>query len=603
MQSSRLDPVTIVDQPPGTKLTSHVTRQTPVFFRPLLQIFSCLVLFFAAFLPRFFLAQRLDVVTDEVVYITGGKIYLPLLTHLPASLTSPLWVYNNEHPPLVKFLIGLSMRINTLSGQPLGDLLAARLPSIIMGTVLVVAVYWLGRAPFGHLVSFTAALCLAFSPWLAYFSALAYLDTTMMVLISIAYLLLWHALRRPWLYLVTGILLGLGVASKYPAAFIIPGMVAFLAYYFLALRPRLPQDQQPLTPWRWWGGAILLSFITFFAVDPTIWPNPYQRIANSFGFEWMHSMHGHSTFLAGSYASHMPHWAVLYIVIAKLSVFVTIPALLFVFVALVQLIRFHLHATTIHVSEATSLSFLCIWLFSTLFMFSLLNIVVGTHYDLPTTPAIVIAGSMGLTYLLRYRRGSFVLPSLPFVKNLPASPGEQRRWRQVSGKTGIQVVLLLCLTMLPHLIGLITVPAAEGYTSELFPGENASLQVAYPGYRDGLQWIAAHAQQRHPRVGLVALPYTLTDKGYGVSWYSYNKDLTSRFQIHEVHPNDTSFNEDYLIWPMHLVQRGYAIPADWDAQVIHLVTGGRTIYCYIVTHRPQTSGSHHPSQPQRGGYH
>src|SRR5581483_5766610 len=199
-----------------------------------------------ALIPRIVLATQLDMVTDEVVYILGGKLYLPLLAHL--SIGASGWMYNYEHPPFVKLLIGLVVLLNAALGHPLGELLAARIPSMLMGTLLVVAIYWLGRAPFGRVVALLAALCLAVSPWLVYFSALAYLDMTMTALITIAYLLTWHAIKRPWLYMVVALLVGLGCASKYTASLAIPSIVLFTAYYFFVIRPRLPQEQRPPFP-------------------------------------------------------------------------------------------------------------------------------------------------------------------------------------------------------------------------------------------------------------------------------------------------------------------------------------------------------------------
>src|SRR5206468_477162 len=86
--------------------------------------------------------------------------------------------------------------------------LIPRITSLLSGTALIMVIYWLGRAPFGRLVALLAALCLALSPWLVYFSALAYLDMTMTTLITIAYLVLWPAIRQPRLYLLSAMLLG-----------------------------------------------------------------------------------------------------------------------------------------------------------------------------------------------------------------------------------------------------------------------------------------------------------------------------------------------------------------------------------------------------------
>src|SRR5207237_6791014 len=158
-------------------------------------------LLIAALVPRIMLAHQLDLVTDEIIYIMGGKGYFPLLLHL--RFTSNLWLFNYEHPPIVKLLIGLTIFLNAHLGRLLSELFAARVPSILSGTILIVAIYWLGRAPFGRIVGLLAALCLALSPWLLYFSALAYLDMTMTALITIAYLILWPAIRQPRLYLLS----------------------------------------------------------------------------------------------------------------------------------------------------------------------------------------------------------------------------------------------------------------------------------------------------------------------------------------------------------------------------------------------------------------
>ena len=184
---------------------------------------------FAALLPRIILTFQLDMASDELVYIQAAKIYFPLLEHLKIGAKG--WSFNYEHPPLVKLFIGLALHLNTFLAHPLAELQAARIPSIIMGTVLVIAIYWLGMLLWDVML-LLAALCLAFSPWLAFFSAIAYLDIPMTTLITLAYLLIWYAPRPPVLYPLAATLLGLGAASKYPAVLIVPSMILFTAHYF-----------------------------------------------------------------------------------------------------------------------------------------------------------------------------------------------------------------------------------------------------------------------------------------------------------------------------------------------------------------------------------
>ncbi len=580
---TRLD-TTTGDNTPLIIETTQPTDTQSKQRQAIINVIILVGLILAALIPRIILALQLDMVTDEVVYILGGKIYLPLLRHL--SIGASGWMYNYEHPPFAKMLMGLALALNSVLGHPLGELFAARMPSIIMGTLLVVAVYLLGRAPFGRVVALVAAFSLAFSPWLVYFSALAYLDMTMTALVTIAFLLLWPAIRRPWLYLLVSLFVGLGVASKYTASLAIPGMVLFTAYYFFAIRPSMPIEQRPKVPWSWWIGAVIIAPLVFLAADPAIWPDPLSLLHHSFLFEWEHSINGHLTFIAGNYVTHVPHWAIVYIILNKMTAFVTIPAAFFAVFALVQLTRFHIRSMntksatgtmSVTPDDAASLSFLLIWLLSILGMFSLLNIVVGTHYHLPLAPSVALAGVSGLAILLRLVPGIFaktaLSPAKPQAEMLTSKPDRSR--------TAITIALLALLTVGPHLFGLLTVHAAEGYTSELFPDENNTLQVAYPGYRDALEWLTTNT--RGPAsVGLVALPGTLQSGGQGVSWFDYNKNFTPRFQLAEAHPQDKAYQYDYLIWPMHLVQRGYAMPPDWNAHVIHTVMGGKTIYCYIL---------------------
>ena len=542
-----------------------------------------------ALIPRIILATQLDMVTDEGTYIIGGKVYLPLVLHF--RIVSQRWGFNYEHPAFAKLLIGLAISLNTHLGNVFGELLVARMPSILCGTLLVLAIYWLGRAPFGRAAALLAALCLAVSPWLVFFSALAYLDMTMTALITIAYLLLWPAIRQPRLYLLSAALLGLGAASKYTAVLAVPGMILFTAYYFFAVRPGLPAQQRPAIPWRWWLGAILLSPVIFLLADPAIWSDPFNLLLRSFSFEWDHSVNGHLTFIAGQYSLHVSHWAVLYIVFAKMSVFVTIPAVCFALFALVQLIRFHLPKTKLDAGEVTSIAFLFIWLCSVLGMFSLLNIVVGTHYLLPIAPPVALAGAFAWVTLFRYRRGALfnltTTNTSPTLATQVVSPtGKDRPRLTISRRAAVVLALLTVFMVGPHLVGLTTVYAAEGYTSEAFNGENTVLQVAYPGYREAATWLVAHTHSIG-QVGLVAISGTLNPGYFGISWYTYNPKFT-KLNFKEVHPDDPAFPYDYLVWPMHLVQRGYTIPEPWRSHIVHVITGGNTTYCFIMAREPST---------------
>jgi hypothetical protein len=406
----------------------------------------------------------------------------------------------------------------------------------------------------------------------------------MTAFITIAYVLFWYAPQRPALYPLAAILVGLGAASKYPAVLAIPAMVLFTAYYFFLIRPRLPVEQRPKFPWGWWVSAIILSPLTFLAVDPAIWPSPYNLLNHSFRFEWEHSVGGHLIFMAGQYSMHAPHWAILYILLTKMSLFVTVSAALFACYALIQLVRFHLHAPGIQMSDVTSLSFILIWLIAVIGMFSLFTIVVGTHYELPAAPPVALAGAYGLAKFLGYRQRGYLF-SLPTSETVPKEAVQAQialplHKSKLNRRAVATVVLLTIVVAGPHLIGLVSIPDAEGYSSELFHGENTSLQVAYPGYRDALQWLEDHTHGR-ASVGVVTLALMATGVP-DTSWFSYNKNFSARYHIVAVYPGEPIPIYDYLIFPMNLIQRGMTIPAPWKYHIIHTVSGGNTTYCYIT---------------------
>lgn len=553
-------------------------RRSPI---TLVDIAILVGLAITALLPRILLALQLDMVTDEAVYIGAGKIDLPLLVHLKIGTSG--WGYNYEHPPLVKLLIGLFVSLNTILGHHLGELLAARLPSIIMGTLLVLAIYWLCYAPAGRVIALLAALSLALSPWLAFFSALAYLDTTMTTFITIAYLLFWHAPQRPALYPLAAVLLGLGAASKYTAVLVVPGMFLFTAYYFFLLRPRLLAEQRPRMPWGWWISAIIIAPLIFLIADPAIWPSPYNLLIHSFAFEWRHATRGHLTFIAGQANWHAPHWSIPFILFVKISSFITVPAAFFACYALIQLVRFHLHTSKIEIADVINLSFILIWLITSIGMLSLLTIVVGSHYALPAVPPVALAGAYGLTKFLGYHRGQlFSSSSSKITSQEPLqAPTTLPPCKSKMNPRAVAVVALLTIMLAgPHLIGLISIPDAEGYSSELFQGENTTLQVTYPGYRDALQWLEGHTHGS-ASVGIVTVSYLGIDT-QSTFWYYYNRGFSTRYQLISIYPGTKFPVYDYLIFPMNLIQRGMPIPAPWKYHILHTISGGNTIYCYIT---------------------
>src|SRR5579885_1279297 len=202
-----------MEPPPSQKSRQNVPVWWRFSFSPDTWPFLAL-LAIIAFIPRLLLAWQLDVYTDEPIYVAAGNGYILLLKQL--NITSANWLYNNEHPAFAKLLMGMFIYV-ARHLHTTNILFPARLISVLLGTILVVGIYALGRAPFGRTVALLAALSLAFSPWVVYFSGLAMLDMTMSAPCSLCQLLRALAIRpcppsAPW-----GILVSLRRCRKYPA--------------------------------------------------------------------------------------------------------------------------------------------------------------------------------------------------------------------------------------------------------------------------------------------------------------------------------------------------------------------------------------------------
>jgi 4-amino-4-deoxy-L-arabinose transferase-like glycosyltransferase len=556
-------------------------------------LFGAGALTLLALIPRLALARQLDVTTDEPIYAQSGARYIQLLRHFDVGAQD--WLLNYEHPAFAKLLMGIAIHLSHLLQPTQNMLFAARLPSVLLGALLVGLLYAAGGALADRRLALLAALTLAWSPWAIFLNAQATLDTTMTTLISSAFLVLWFARTRPRLYLLWGVLMGLAGASKYPAALVVPGMLFFVLYDYSLLQRRLP-------PWRHCLAGLALVPSTFFLADPLIWADPLHRLAHSLRFSLHHAHEGHLSFWAGHVYLHVPGWLILYVLVAKVSAVVTIPAAIFALVSLGRASRQHLWPLLLTLRQgragpqaeaviqpdssrlAGSALIFC-WLVPSLLTFSRLTILVGTHYYLPILPALMLAGAAGLLLLCEgalqlWRRvinqhgAAQALPSPSADRRAaPVSLGGAARWQSALGLTG-----LVLLFAAPHLWGLLSVNQCEGYTSEFFAGENASLQVAYAAYREAYEWLQIHSQGPGS-VGLVGGPAMPL-------WYVANPQQIGRLRLVAVEYGRQSYPFTYLVWPMHLIQRHIAIPAVWRRRIVHTISGGQTTYCFILTRDP-----------------
>lgn len=511
--------------------------------------------------PRSALIHSLDLVTDESVYIPTGLNDLRLLN--AGNLSNPYWLVNFEAPSFPKIIMGLGASYGAQNLGAQGWLVGARLPGVLLTALTLALCYFLARPIFGRTGAALGAMTLALSPWLAYFNSIAYLDTYLLCFMTLAALLTWHAARRPWLWPVVGVLGGLAFASKYTAAFVAVPIVAYLLFHSLIVARRRPA----------WQAALMLpvGLLTVYAVDPAIWVDPVARLWSSIRFQYNHSVGGHDMFWNGAVSVHVPPGMALYILLAKVSLFVTIPALLALGWSLWRLTR-SLREHTALTPLDDSAGFVVIWLGGLLPLFGALNIIVGAHYVLPLAPPVAFTAGWAFTGAARW-----LTPRASEWLRMVAA-----RWGELSAPvaqraTRIAFAVMIALAMLlPHTIGLLTVNQAEGYTAEWLPGENQSLQVAYPGYVDAIRWIEAHS------TGRTTITLVMGEHGALDYWMGTRQSLFSkRLRLAVGTPSHFPYSQ-YIIWPEHLRQREFPLPANFDHLIVARIQGGQTTYCYIL---------------------
>lgn len=140
--------------------------------------------------------------------------------------------------------------------------------------------------------------------------------------------------------------------------------------------------------------------------------------------------------------------------------------------------------------------------------------------------------------------------------------------------------LLALLVIGPNIWGLTTIYKIGGYTSEFVRGENNATQVAYNGYSDASEWLLTHTN-KPGKVGIVGGSATSL-------WHMSYPRTKGHLEFVVTTYGSEKFDYDYLVWPTHLLQRDFRIPAEWSNKVVHRIQGGETTYCLIMAYDPGT---------------
>lgn len=169
------------------------------------------------------------------------------------------------------------------------DIDAGRRTNAVVGALLGMVVFWIGRRLINRVAGVAGALLLIVHPLHVYLSSLAGSDALLALLVALAALVAIHLAERPsWpTSTLLGILLGLGASTK-----LSPLLLAFLvagAGLVLLLNGKPWQSESAEAKQAQDLGWMLLTtplvaFATFVASYPYLWPDPFGRTKTLFTF-------------------------------------------------------------------------------------------------------------------------------------------------------------------------------------------------------------------------------------------------------------------------------------------------------------------------------
>lgn len=231
---------------------------------------TCMLIFSLSLIPRIINLDEPGLTWDEPAYMGAARNYISGILKLQVFEIST-WEANWEHPPIAKYLIGVSLHIL----EPFGfsEVSAARVPNTILGSLTCLLLYLFLHDVYGESVAILASLLLSYLPRFFADTRFASLDApqTFFVVFSIyAFKKGIKTKRLKWMF-ISASLCGLALSVKISAL----SLPFILLVWFI------------ITHWNQsWGRKItpksliliisffLLAFATFILSWPLIWIDP-----------------------------------------------------------------------------------------------------------------------------------------------------------------------------------------------------------------------------------------------------------------------------------------------------------------------------------------
>lgn len=445
--------------------------------------------------PRMISLDEPGLTWDEPVYYWAGRVYLSNVAN--GNFNPDSWFANSEHPPLAKYLIGLS--INLLAPLGYTEVSAARIQAAFLGAftcglLLLMVVHggypvWLGML---------SGLTLSFLPHFLGNTRYAALDGPLTFFMTLAmYTLMAAPVEKNRFVIMSGLALGLALATKINAVEI--PLIMFLWLFINskeALHTRLRSSllRTFLTS--------TIGFIVLLFSWPFLWKDTLSRLIWFLNFHFSHFPI--ATFYLGETYSIAPwHYP-----IVMLSVTTPVAILFEFFVGLVfMLLKLR------HTLERRLDSLFLLW-----FLVPVMRTAVSFKYDgirlfLEAVPAMVGIASLGF-----YNIANVVL-------------------KRLKPQIGIVVVAFLAVSMVAFSVAhdIEMYPFFTSYFNELVGGLRSAKDYFEPTYWGDSYKYATEWMDVYRPGSIVVVPIA----DHLVRYYARNIRVTSN--VYEALTEDNSY--------------------------------------------------------------
>lgn len=213
---------------------------------------------------------------DEIAYYNAGKKYMSNLRHL--DFTPEHYEANFEHPAFGKWLFGAPSYFNFRKDSP--DFTAGRVTNSVLGAILVMITFYLGKFLYSEKIGLFSALILSFLPPFIGLNKVLGLDTPTALFYVLTIFLFFLALKKGGhniYFILTGISLGLAVSTRYSNIILL--LVLPLIYLIYFGKQVARKENLKFLIW-----AILILAIAaalFFAIWPWIWNDTFLKLNKS----------------------------------------------------------------------------------------------------------------------------------------------------------------------------------------------------------------------------------------------------------------------------------------------------------------------------------